>query len=51
MAWGYGDEMEATTSAAPASAKYRNFHLWMLLPFGISVLGVIAQGEAGNDQF
>lgn len=29
--------MEATTNAAVL--KYKNFHLWMLLPFAISVLG------------
>ena len=29
--------MNATKAAAPAS--YRNFHLWMLLPFAISLLG------------
>jgi hypothetical protein len=31
--------MNAITRAAPVSARYRNLHLWMLLPFGISVLG------------
>jgi hypothetical protein len=31
--------MVATTSTLPVSAKYRNFHLWMLLPFAISLLG------------
>lgn len=31
--------MNAIASAAPGLARYRNFHLWMLLPFGISVLG------------
>ena len=29
--------MNATTGAAPAD--YRNFHLWMLVPFAISILG------------
>lgn len=29
--------MDAT--ANPLSARYRNFHLWMLLPFAISILG------------
>lgn len=31
--------MNSTISAAPDWAHYRNFHLWMLVPFGISVLG------------
>jgi hypothetical protein len=42
-AQGLGGEMHATASTAPAQAAmyadYRNFHLWMLVPFGISVLG------------
>ena len=29
--------MNTTTGAVPAD--YRNFHLWMLLPFAISILG------------
>ena len=32
-----GDDMHATPSAAPVD--YRNFHLWMLVPFAISILG------------
>jgi len=36
---GPGGGMNSTTSAAPAWAPYRNFHLWMLMPFGISALG------------
>jgi hypothetical protein len=31
--------MDASTSGAPVLAQYRNFHLWMLVPFAISVLG------------
>ena len=31
--------MGATASAARVPADYRNFHLWMLFPFAISVLG------------
>ena len=33
--------MNASASAGPMAAwdRYRNFHLWMLLPFAISVLG------------
>lgn len=29
--------MDATKGAVPAD--YRNFHLWMLVPFAISILG------------
>ncbi|MFT3806351.1 hypothetical protein [Arenimonas sp.] len=31
--------MNATTSAVPGTADYRNFHLWMLFPFAVSILG------------
>lgn len=31
--------MNSSASVAPAWAHYRNFHLWMLVPFGISILG------------
>lgn len=31
--------MRATTSTVPVPADYRNFHMWMLLPFAISLLG------------
>ena len=31
--------MNSSISAAPDWAHYRNFNLWMLVPFGISVLG------------
>jgi len=31
--------MNATHAALPGMDRYRNFHLWMLLPFVISVLG------------
>ena len=31
--------MRATASAMPVPADYRNFHLWMLLPFAITLLG------------
>ena len=30
--------MDASTNAS-MTAYYRNFHLWMLVPFGTSVLG------------
>ena len=33
----HGDDMNATTAAVPA--RYWNFHLWMLVPFAISMLG------------
>lgn len=38
---GKGSLMNASASAASVAGwdKYRNFHLWMLLPFAISVLG------------
>lgn len=36
---GQGDEMDATSSALRVPADYRNFHLWMLIPFAISILG------------
>jgi len=31
--------MVATAGAVPVTARYRNFHLWMLIPFAISLLG------------
>jgi len=31
--------MRAIDSAVPVPADYRNFHLWMLLPFAITLLG------------
>lgn len=31
--------MRAAASAMPVPADYRNFHLWMLLPFAITLLG------------
>src|SRR5829696_4057130 len=31
--------MSAIASTLPVSDRYRNFHLWMLLPFAISLLG------------
>ena len=31
--------MRAIASAVPVPADYRNFHFWMLIPFGITILG------------